>query len=1035
MPPLSSHQKSRQPAVINGKSLEKDIIELKRAKGEISCAECRRLKLRCDKKLPCSSCVRRGCPMICPNGVLTSGVGSRFILADTDKLHRKIAEMSNRIRQLEDALANAHATISRDAHPMLAPDLLAIKHRLPSPAEDDIRSQANTNDRIDNDIMNSFEDLSLGETNASGEPLLLSSVYKSEPLKVTEFVTEVTDEDPLQVEIEHLSGGYPFSPLHLPKDDIQSTIQAHLPTYERALDLCGQYIQYAAWWIRPVGYDHIHEELLPAVYQRQRRGAPAGVEFESELDSAEMDPHDLAVLLMVLAMGSTGGLLTNPCSEGELYLHLTRAALCLKPVLEFPSIAAVQAICLMASFDMIPRRKRSLEPASKSVSFAMMLAVNVSFLRTSLVVIRAHRWYQIGLHKDPSHWKFDPQITQRRRELFWELLYVDAWKSVASGRPIGVHPDDIDCELPFDKEASLDEHGKEVPSFWHVKYQYLRDVFLEVVRKLNFSKPLRYSEILELDGKVREFGPRSMARQAVKSIGSGNSVAPEDIRAYLQKYMLSMLKDITLQLLHRNFFARALLKNPKNPMQSTFAPSFLSCYNSAISILRVVRDHYDGISTVIIPYWSSWTFTPISAIVLGSVAAYAPALDLSPRAYVDLVTSIDAFEKAQSLPLIGAAFPAILRLRDKARHALIDIGEDPDRLVEELGAGRLALAKEGGEQDLIGQSSSGDPHADASAGMELSDECSHSGQMSRSGSNESSTLSSNAIPAPPSGVAHRVANSFGNTAPLTQAGANTVKEPVPSPERSGFDYQGIASSSGPCAVNEMETNLSLGCEDELLHSALPMSQMFPTFRHQTNVPSPSQATFQSHMQGWFASEHIYDALINDTGGAIGNQHAQNGMSLSAPSSSSTLTADFCDLAGQVENALNGVGTEICDFSSAFSDMQDSDFMTLLSMSIDEGTLWNGVADAQQEGQCAFSLSANMNLPGDTLGGNDNASADPLVGIPGVADVDLARSSVHAAALPFEYDSARVVNGACPHPGQLEPTASMELESVLRMYGW
>jgi hypothetical protein len=44
-------------------------IEIKRLKGELSCAECRRLKLKCDKKVPCSSCVRRGCESICPCGV------------------------------------------------------------------------------------------------------------------------------------------------------------------------------------------------------------------------------------------------------------------------------------------------------------------------------------------------------------------------------------------------------------------------------------------------------------------------------------------------------------------------------------------------------------------------------------------------------------------------------------------------------------------------------------------------------------------------------------------------------------------------------------------------------------------------------------------------------------------------------------------------------------------------------------------------------------------------------------------------------
>lgn len=67
--------------------------ELKRLRGEISCAECRRsvsprtisyylltnhsLKLKCDKQVPCGSCARRGCQSICPNGVLTGGQGTR----------------------------------------------------------------------------------------------------------------------------------------------------------------------------------------------------------------------------------------------------------------------------------------------------------------------------------------------------------------------------------------------------------------------------------------------------------------------------------------------------------------------------------------------------------------------------------------------------------------------------------------------------------------------------------------------------------------------------------------------------------------------------------------------------------------------------------------------------------------------------------------------------------------------------------------------------------------------------------------------
>lgn len=53
-----------------------------------------------------------------------------FVLADTEKLHQKIAKMSDRIRLLEDALAILQSTVSGpdgEPHPLLHRDLLAIK--------------------------------------------------------------------------------------------------------------------------------------------------------------------------------------------------------------------------------------------------------------------------------------------------------------------------------------------------------------------------------------------------------------------------------------------------------------------------------------------------------------------------------------------------------------------------------------------------------------------------------------------------------------------------------------------------------------------------------------------------------------------------------------------------------------------------------------------------------------------------------------------------------------------------------------------
>lgn len=49
------------------------------------------------------------------------------MLADTSQLHTKIAEMGQRIRELEDALAIFQASVSNETHSLLREELLSIK--------------------------------------------------------------------------------------------------------------------------------------------------------------------------------------------------------------------------------------------------------------------------------------------------------------------------------------------------------------------------------------------------------------------------------------------------------------------------------------------------------------------------------------------------------------------------------------------------------------------------------------------------------------------------------------------------------------------------------------------------------------------------------------------------------------------------------------------------------------------------------------------------------------------------------------------
>ncbi|KAL5512376.1 hypothetical protein ACEPAG_3368 [Sanghuangporus baumii] len=342
-----------------------------------------------------------------------------------------------------------------------------------------------------------------------------------------------------------------------------------------------------------------------------------------------MNPHDLAALLMVFAVDAEEDFMLSPSSEeAELYFHLANAALALRPVLNSPSSI--------------------LHTIFRTVTFGMSLAIN------------------IGLRELGSH-SLEFKMIQRRRMVFWELRQMDAWKSLGSGRSAVVHPDNVGCELQIDTDATRDENDTQVPSGEEKVTRHLRYF------GANLTAASLMLETLVPSGyvKVREFDPRSMACQIVKAIGADIHVGVDGIRAYFQKYIRSLMKDISLRLLHRNFFARALLENLRNPIQSSFAPSFLSCYKSAISILRVVREHFNALSHVMVRYWAMWAHSLISA--------------------------------ARARPFIRAVLPGMLRLRERARLALLEVGKEPDKLMKELGSVTVPIGQGTNEQGPVGR--------------------------------------------------------------------------------------------------------------------------------------------------------------------------------------------------------------------------------------------------------------------------------------------------------------------------------------------
>lgn len=66
-------------------------------------------------------------------------VAHRFVLANTEVLHEKINVLASRVRQLEDALQDAHAgSGAAEPHPLLTEELLLLKRPLERETQEEV---------------------------------------------------------------------------------------------------------------------------------------------------------------------------------------------------------------------------------------------------------------------------------------------------------------------------------------------------------------------------------------------------------------------------------------------------------------------------------------------------------------------------------------------------------------------------------------------------------------------------------------------------------------------------------------------------------------------------------------------------------------------------------------------------------------------------------------------------------------------------------------------------------------------------------
>ncbi|KAI0088357.1 hypothetical protein BDY19DRAFT_891492 [Irpex rosettiformis] len=656
----------------SGSSAEKDQAakaqeqEFKRARGAISCAECRRLKLKCDKTVPCSSCKRRGCASICPNGSLTTGQGTRhaFILADTDRLHKKISEMSDRIRQLEDALAIMQSSTTRETHPLLRADLLIIKSGLELHSASHFGSEDPQDGASLDSAEKAIDHFGTLAVRDDGAARYLGWSAGTENEKPTQ--DSLLDEaETLPTEISELARTFPASALQLDTGEtLQSQIESYLPEWPRAQALAALYLEQAPWFFGAIKRRQVIEELLPMFYPDAQANIPdsdtppsqPGAHLASSTSAFALaasksvnstgGAHDLALLFVVFCFGA----LTDPAlppapynKEASTYYELTRAALNIEPVLDrAPSVATVQTLSLMGIYQGLVAGENSIESTWALMGLACKLAQSVN--------------------RDCARWKLPPAEVQKRRALFWELFITDCWQGLATGRIPSFSLPFIDCELPADPDETIADDGTRVPSFPAWKATWGKECVSNVVEVTLQAKAPKYSLILQLDRKIRDV--------ELPKYAQGESPRNATLSETMKHFMAINYRELTLLYIHRTFFAQALKDHPLDPLKSQYAPSFLAGYRAACAMISTVREQFNINPVQIARFWVLWTHAFSSVVMLGSVVTHGGITKTAQAALGEVRLAYDLFEKAARYGGRAVKFlPIVRRIHDKAYRA------------------------------------------------------------------------------------------------------------------------------------------------------------------------------------------------------------------------------------------------------------------------------------------------------------------------------------------------------------------------------
>ncbi|WWC94362.1 hypothetical protein V866_001204 [Kwoniella sp. B9012] len=258
----------------------------------------------------------------------------------------------------------------------------------------------------------------------------------------------------------------------------------------------------------------------------------------------------------------------------------------------------------------------------------------------------------MGLHRDGERWNLSSDVVEMRRRLFWECHSADVLQAHCFSRPSSMSMKCIDTAFPTDADdTDLSRQG-----FSTLKFQ-LSQISLDILNQVLQILPTPYSTVTELHQRLcsfeRQIPYHLRSRSALLALPSAYP-NPEDavrdspmmvksnVSLTFQQSTLAINISETILYLHRPYFAQALYQDTFDPIKTEYSPSYLAVTERCHVIIQVISTLYATHPNVCARHWFLWYHTFNCAVCMGTLILKHPQNSLVPfaLAQIDMVIEL-----------------------------------------------------------------------------------------------------------------------------------------------------------------------------------------------------------------------------------------------------------------------------------------------------------------------------------------------------------------------------------------------------------